>query len=121
MNCCRETAKMGVPARHAGPPGNRLKAKPMADGQSEEGGPPGRRLQSADCGFEIAQNQVRQCRQWKLNLHSSFTQIISLHQAPFNLKSEILKWSQQVINEISGLGLDYISLTTSVNSSSVHD
>jgi len=30
---------MGVPARHASPPGNRLKAKPMADGQGEVGGP----------------------------------------------------------------------------------
>jgi len=27
-----------IPARHASPPGNRLTAKPMADGQGEAGG-----------------------------------------------------------------------------------
>jgi hypothetical protein len=43
MNCCRETAKTGVPARHASPPGNRLKTKPMVHGQGEAGGPPGNR------------------------------------------------------------------------------
>jgi hypothetical protein len=32
-----------MPARHASPPGNRLTAKPMADGQGEAGGPLGHR------------------------------------------------------------------------------
>jgi hypothetical protein len=30
--------QFAIPARHASPPGNRLKAKPMADGQGEPGG-----------------------------------------------------------------------------------
>ena len=38
MNCSSETVKMGEPDRHASPPGNRLKAEPMADGQGEAGG-----------------------------------------------------------------------------------
>ena len=33
MNCCRETAKMGVPARH----------RPPEAGSGEAGGPPGNR------------------------------------------------------------------------------
>ena len=39
MNCSSETVKMGEPDRHASPPGNRLKAEPMADGQGEAGTP----------------------------------------------------------------------------------
>jgi hypothetical protein len=74
-----------VPARHASPPGNRLKAKPMADGR----GGRATELKIADCGFEIAQNRVRRGRQWKFKVHPYFTQITSLHQTPFNLKSKI--------------------------------
>jgi hypothetical protein len=40
---------MGVPAHHASPPGNRLKAKSMADGQGEAGA--GHRVD--DCGIRI--------------------------------------------------------------------
>ena len=34
MNCSSETVKMGEPDRHASPPGNRLKAEPMAGGHA---------------------------------------------------------------------------------------
>jgi hypothetical protein len=43
MNCCCETTKTGGPARNANPPGNRLEAQPMADGQGEAGGLPPQR------------------------------------------------------------------------------
>ena len=44
------------------------------------------RLWIADCGFEIAQERVRQSRRWQLKLHSCFTQITGLHQTSINLK-----------------------------------
>jgi hypothetical protein len=96
MNRRDEITKTGVPARH------------REDARSgEAGGQPGRPLRIAECGFEIAQDRVRQSTRLKLKLHSCLTQISNIHQTPLNVKSEILKWSQQVIHEISGLEVLY--------------
>ena len=66
------------------------------------------RLRIADCGFEIAQqDRVTKSRRWKLILDSCLTQMTSLHQPPFNLKSKILKRWQQAIYETSGLGSEF--------------
>ncbi|PNV85745.1 MAG: hypothetical protein C0610_10220, partial [Desulfobacteraceae bacterium] len=61
-----------------------------------------------DCGFEIAQqDRVTKSRGWKLILDSCLTQMTSLHQPSFNLKSKILKWSLQAIYETFGLGGEF--------------
>ncbi len=75
MNCCRETAKMGVPARHR---------EPARSG--EAGGPPG--------------NRPALPRDWFRGVPERY---VAGADTRGRQEGRSYPWSQQVIHEISGL------------------
>jgi hypothetical protein len=95
MNCCRETAKMGVPARHL--PARASQWQAGRERSGEAGGPPGYRRVLVSVPDRSSQGPTPEDA--RKDGH-----IIRARCAPLSPASGFpVSWSQQVIHEISGL------------------